>query len=88
MKIYGITVVNSEGYINGKESDTILGADKSKVLEEAYQWYENLNSADEDIIDTDFLYQDEFEEELETKALTYIQYPDHHIQFEYFETEI
>ena len=88
MKIYGITVVNSEGFMDGKESETIIGMDKSKVLEEAYQWYENLNTEDEDIIDTDFLDQDEFEEELETEELTYIQYPDHHIQFEYFEMEI
>ena len=89
MKIYTVTVVNSESWNpDGRESITIIGTDKMEVLKESWEWYENLNTEHEDIIESYFEDEAEFRQDLEYYGISVIQYPDHHIQFEYSETDI
>lgn len=95
MKIYGFTVVNSEGNCDGTESETHLFATQDLQEKEAYKSYRNaFLSCDfekkKDENGDRLMTKKEFLEELTNKEPKYIliQASDYHIQIELFEYEI
>lgn len=89
MKIYGYTVVNSEGF-NGNESFTRLFTDRISCIKDAYDVYKSF-------IEENSEYDPEMTDDINNVKKAYailkskyilIQYDDHHIQIEYFEKTI
>ena len=88
MKIYGLTVVCSEGYLNGRESYTELFASKEDCLERAWSNYHTEVKQNseylEDVIDDEL----QFIAEIAADGYVVGQWPDYHMQWEMFEQEI
>lgn len=87
MKIYVMSIVNSEGYDTGRESEVRLFKDKQKCLDYAHKAYTrdwNENDID-DPEEHPYLEKDVFEKELLEDSYIVLQMPDFHIQYEYSE---
>ena len=89
MRIYGWTLVNSDGIGDGTESFTRLFTDKEKAIDDAYNNYVcSLDNYGTDDIDDDVLDEETFKNEINEYNYVVSQYPDFHMQWEIFEQEI
>lgn len=89
LSLYVLSIVNSEGYGDGTESDVQIFEDFSSMASKAYYYYreywkrlENMGEDSDDNGST-FLNEDHFISELANEQYVVIQFHDYHVQFEY-----
>lgn len=97
-KVYGYTAIHSDGWfmcanpMDNGESRTYLYSHQDKCLEAAYEDYIEVYQnfvEDDEMIDTRMEAKEEFFQNVkENNMAGYIQLPDCHIQFEFFEKEV
>jgi len=95
--IYGVSVVNSDGYIDGTDSRVYPVPSCEAACEKAYEEYESTWAEFEDIgllnngLDSkgnEKLSKDEFIKEFKESKYVVILLHDSRVQFEYFEAEL
>lgn len=92
-RIYGVTWVDTEGWMNGTESNTELFANRGEQLKCAYKWYkqafeESEFSDGKDDNGEELLSEEDFKNEICSSPYVLIQRPDSHAQFELFIKEV
>lgn len=88
--VYAISVVNSDGYASGKDSDLTMYPTLRECVDGAYASYVSVWEESAEVLDDgeSFLSKDEFEKELLDSGSVCIQCLDAHVSFDYFEQEI
>lgn len=92
-RIYGVTWVDNEGWMDGTESRTELFTTKGKQLKCAYEWYKQAFEESEfhdgkDDNGEELLSEEAFKNEICANPYVLIQRADSHAQFELFTREV